>query len=325
MKVFLVTPAAPGSLSGNRVTAERWARLSRELGHEVEIAERWDGEHCDVLVALHARRSAGSVERVAEERPEIPRVVVLTGTDLYGDLPSGDARALDSLRRAHLLVGLHRRAADALPVEIREEMRPKVRVIYQSVEPTERPRPSAKPADDGFRVCLLAHVRPVKDPLLAPRAAAFLPDDSEIEIVHAGEELDPAVGRELRAAAERSSRYRWVGPLPRAEAMELLSGSRLLLVTSKMEGGANVVSEAVAHGVPVLSTEIDGTAGLLGEDYPGLFPVGDARALADRLRRAETDPEYLDLLAERCRARRHLLSPERERSAWSALLAEAVG
>ncbi len=314
MKVAIVTPAAEGSLAGNRVTAERWRRLLEDAGHQVTVEEAWRGEPCDVLMALHARRSFPSIERYRRERPRGPLVVVLTGTDLYGDLgTSPEARR--SLELADRLVALQPKAGDELP----EALRAKVRVIHQSSEAA----PRRAPREDAFQVALLAHLRPVKDPLLAARAAELLPPGSRIEIVHAGGSLDDELAAEARRRSEADgSRYRWLGPLPRPEALELLAGSRLLLVTSRMEGGANVVSEALAAGVPVVSTRIPGSVGMLGEDYPGYFPVGDAEALAALLTRAEADPAFLADLTERCRRLAGLADPERERAALEALLAE---
>lgn len=316
MKLVLVTPAPPGSLTGNRVTAERWARLLRELGHDVEIDQAWSGRDCDVLVALHARRSGASVERFRRKRPEGPLLVTLTGTDLYRDL-SRSPEARSSLERADLLIGLQDRVPDALPAELHR----KVRIIRQSAEPIGDP-PAPNP--DRFEVCLLAHVRPVKDPLLAARAARLLPESSAVTVIHTGEVLDEETARAADRESEENPRYRWIGALPRDEARRLLARSRLLLVTSRLEGGANVVSEAVVSGVPVLSTRIPGSEGILGEDYPGLFPVGDARALAEMLRQAETDEGFYRRLEEGCAAVRRLLTPEREREAWRELLEEVT-
>ena len=60
MQIRIICPAPPGSLYGNRVTAMRWARLLKELGHRVVIAADYLNERCDLLIALHARRSAGA-------------------------------------------------------------------------------------------------------------------------------------------------------------------------------------------------------------------------------------------------------------------------
>jgi hypothetical protein len=64
---------------------------------------------------------------------------------------------------------------------------------------------------------------------------------------------------------------------------------------------AEVVTEAVAVSVPVVSSRIAGSVGLLGADYPGFFPFADTAALAGLLRRAETDaPFYADLKRPPC-------------------------
>ncbi|MFO0981072.1 MAG: glycosyltransferase [Planctomycetota bacterium] len=120
----------------------------------------------------------------------------------------------------------------------------------------------------------------------------------------------------------RNRRYRWLGELPRGRALRLLRASHVLVLSSLLEGGANVISEALAAGTPVLASRIPGSVGLLGADYPGYFPAGDTRALAALLARAERDPRFRARLRAACRRRAPLVAPERERAAWRALLEE---
>jgi glycosyltransferase involved in cell wall biosynthesis len=87
-----------------------------------------------------------------------------------------------------------------------------------------------------------------------------------------------------------------------------------------MEGGANAISEALAASVPILASQISGSIGLLGADYPGYFPVGDTHQLACLLQRAETDPEYYETLRTWCARLAPLVDPARERRSWEALL-----
>ena len=313
MKITFVSPAGPTSLGGNKTTAVRWQGLLEQLGHKTGVGRSWHGEDTDVLIALHARKSFESIRRYHEQRPGAPLVVALTGTDLYRDLDRGEEvhRALEMATRVVVLQPL---ALERLPLALHD----KVRVILQSAELALSP---VGTATDRFEVSVLSHLREIKDPLLAAAATRHLPEASRIVVRHAGAVLDEELGQQARAETDANPRYRWLGPLPFDRASELLASSRLLVLSSRDEGGANVVSEAIVAGVPVLSTDIPGSRGLLGEDYPGYYPVGDERALGSLLLRAESEPAYLEELREHCMRLRHRFAPERERAAWHELLA----
>ncbi len=314
MVVRLVTPAPQGSRRGNRVTAVRWAGLLRRLGQRVVLEEAYRGGPCDVLVALHARHSAESVLRFRRERPGAPLIVALTGTDLYGDLEA-DPAARRSLELASRLVVLQPLGVAALPAHVRH----KARVIYQSATP---PRGEVRGAHDAFEVCVVGHLRPVKDPLRAALAARLLPAASRLRVLHLGAALEEEMAARAREEAASNPRYRWLGELPRAQARRVLAGSRLLVLTSRLEGGANVVSEAIAASVPVLSSRIDGSVGILGPAYPGYFPVGHTEALAALLWRTESDPVFYASLRAWCESLKPLVDPARELMAWRRLLGE---
>jgi putative glycosyltransferase (TIGR04348 family) len=313
MKITLVTPAPRGSHKGNRVTALRWAHLLRQLGHRVSIRQAYGGERCDVLIALHARRSSDSVEAYRDAHPDGALVLALTGTDLYEDIAT-DPAARRSLELASRLVVLQPLAVAELPEHLWE----RVRVIYQSAEAL----PRARRRRGVFEVCVLGHLRPVKDPFRTAEAARLLPASSRLRVLHVGAALSAAMAAQAAAEARANPRYRWLGDLPQPRALRVLARCRLLVLTSRLEGGANVISEAVAAGVPVLSSRIAGSLGILGADYPGYFPVGDTAALAGLLSRAETDADFYAELRARCRALRPLIRPARERASWRRLLRE---
>jgi putative glycosyltransferase (TIGR04348 family) len=314
VNIRVVTPAPVQIHTGNRTTAVRWARLLEKLGHQVQLAQDWSGEGCDLLITLHARRSFPALERFHGARPGAPVVVALTGTDLYCDLESS-AEARRSLEIASRLIVLQPRALDALPSDLRS----KGRVIYQSAEHPESPDP---PAGDLFQVCVLAHLRAVKDPLRTAYAARDLPADSRVRVAHAGGVLDPELAREAEVEQHRNPRYRWLGDLSHQGALRLLAGSHLLALTSLLEGGANAISEAIAASVPVISTYIPGSVGILGPDYPGYFPVGDTRALRRLMQQAEADRGFYAELKRRGQDLLPLVNPDLERESWRALLAE---
>jgi putative glycosyltransferase (TIGR04348 family) len=314
MKILIVTPAPAGSRKGNRVTALRWARLLRQLGHQVVLRQEYVGERGEVLIALHARRSFPAVKAWRQAHPDRPVILALTGTDLYREIQT-DADAQRALELAWRLVVLQPLALAELP----EAIRSKVRVIYQS---SVKPAVPVRPRAGLFEVCVLGHLRPVKDPFRTAWASRLVPDSSRLRVLHLGAALSPDLEEQARKEAASNPRYRWLGDLPRWKALRLLARSRLLVQSSVLEGGANTISEALAASVPVLSSEISGSVGILGDRYPGYFPVGDTQALAALLHRAETDAEFYDSLKAWCRQLRPLVAPARERASWRRLLGE---
>ena len=301
MRIGLVTPAPPGSRNGNRVTANRWAGILRDLGHRVALSQSYDGEDFDLLVAIHALRSADAVAAFRARWPKRPIVVLLAGTDVYGPLyEEGGGAVLDAADR---VVTLQRLAVD----ELRPGHKGKARTIVQSAKPTPGPGPASKAR--RFDVSVVGHLRPVKDPLLPARAARRLPPESRIRVLQLGDPMSPAMARQAAALAARHPRYTWLRDLPAWRARRLLKRSQLMVISSISEGGANVVSEAVVDGVPVLASRMPGNVGLLGDDYPGYFPVGSSSELRRLLLRCERDPAMLAQLREAAAPLRSLLTP----------------
>ena len=314
VRIRLITPAPAGSRAGNRTTAVRWARMLRALGHRVEIDTVYTEGKADVMIALHAWRSAASIARFAEVWPQRPLIVVITGTDAYRFLAEDPITTRRSLALAHRLVGLHAAIGDALPPEYRA----KLCVIYQSAAAGLARRPYRR----GLRICVAGHLRAEKDPLRPAWAVRDLPETSRIRVDHYGSAYD----REWAAAAQAemacNPRYHWHGEVSHGRLRRVLAHVHLLVLPSRMEGGANIVSEAVMAGLPVIASRIPGSVGLLGEDYPGYFPVADTAALRALLLRVETGTSLLAELQEACAARRPLFAPEREQAALAALLDE---
>jgi putative glycosyltransferase (TIGR04348 family) len=313
MRISLITPAAAHARNGNRNTATRWARMLRSFGHRVEIEQEWGGGRPDLMIALHARRSAGSIARYAGTFPERPLVVVLTGTDLYRDIQFDDS-AQRSLGLATRLVVLQ----DSGVKELASPLRSKTRVIYQSAQSIQRARPLAS----CYEILVSGHLRAEKDPFRSAAALGLLPASSRVRVTHIGGALSKAMAKEARAWMKLEPRYCWLEEVPRWRALKILARSRLMIVSSLMEGGANVICEALAAGVPVIASRISGNVGMLGAAYPGYYAVGNERALARLMSRAERDERYYQALESACASRAPLVVPEREKAALEALIAE---
>lgn len=243
-----------------------------------------------------------------------PLVLALTGTDVYNDLRN-DTNAQRALRWARRIIVLQPLAAAELPDPFQE----KVRVIYQSAR---SPAPSVVPPKSYFRVLVLANMRPVKDPLRAAMAAHLLPPTSKVRVIHYGAALDPVLAEQAERETKSNPRYRWGGDVPHWQALRALARSHVLILSSEMEGGANVLSEAIAASVPVIASRIPGSVGILSPAYPRFFPVGDTEALAALVHRAETDRTFYAMLKNHIERLKPLVDPERERQAWANLLAE---
>lgn len=308
----IVTPAPPGSRAGNRNTAVRWAGILRALGARVDIVTEWHGGAQDLMIALHAKRSRAAMLAWRERHPGRPLILALTGTDLYRDI-AADAGAASSLELADRLVILQVAALAALS----PQQRRKTTVIHQS----ETARGPWQPPRRWTRFAVIGHLRTEKDPLRAALALDLLRDVPRLRVVQAGVPLAPQWAEQAEALMRGDSRFCWQGELPHWRALRLLRQSHALIVSSIMEGGAHVVSEAIVHGVPVLASRIPGNIGLLGEDYPGYFAVEDTTALAGLMRRVHDQKKFAATLHAAVCARQSLFTPAAERTAWRELLA----
>lgn len=329
--IWIISPASAKANNGNWQSARRWARFLRTR-YRVTIAQQWPAPDAaagtsrapatrlaapstppglpDLLIALHARRSAASLDAFVRACPQRPTILLLTGTDLYRDI-AHDASAQASLRQAGALVVLQPAGLAELPPALRA----KASVIYQSAD-TLRPAAGARHHLD---VCMVGHLRDEKDPATFMRAAARV-RDARVRLSHIGGALDPALGQLAEATARDHPRYRWLGALPHAATRQRLKRCFLMAITSRMEGGANVIIEAVTSGVPVLASDIGGNRGMLGEDYAGYFAPGDDGALAALIERCAADPAFYARLRSQCAARAALFTPAAERAALLKLV-----
>ena len=303
--MVIVTPALASANNGNWQTAQRWARMLQPA-YRVRLADRWDGGDEDLLIALHARRSAAAVAAWRERAPRRPLCLVLTGTDLYRDIDT-DATAQASLAAADTLVVLNTLGARQLPAPLRA----KCRVVLQSCAGHTPVTKTAR----HLRVLMVGHLRDEKDPRTYWSAARRLAGRADIRLDHIGAALDPALGDEAAALSAAQPNFCWLGGRTHGETLRRIRSAHLLVHASRMEGGAHVVIEAVRAGTPVLASAIDGNLGLLGDDWPATFPVGDDARLAALIAQARDDPAMLPRLARAAAARAPLFAPEAERAA----------
>jgi glycosyltransferase involved in cell wall biosynthesis len=200
--------------------------------------------------------------------------------------------------------------------ELAPALRRKTGVVYQSSDVRLR----HDPCKSRFRVAVLGHLRSEKDPFRAARALRHLDPSARIEVVQIGAALDAGMRAQARSWVRREPHYHWLGSLPHGRAMRWLASSHALVVSSVMEGGANVICEAARIGVPVLASRIPGNAGMLGRDYPGYFPLFDDKALARLIEHCQTDGAFYKKLRAAVLRRRGMFTPASERNALNRAL-----
>ena len=308
--VCIVTPGTRNANNGNWRTAVRWAELLRDR-YRVIVQTAWDGTAAAAVIALHARRSADSIARFHDAADRGGLAVVLTGTDLYRDLPQS-AAAASSLDMADRIVVLQDDAQRLLG----PAWRAKSQVIFQSA----RPLAARRKPPDRLDCVVVGHLRDEKDPLTLFRALAEVPETIPIRLRHIGAALDAKLTQAARDLASRDPRYRYAGALPHGLTRAAIARAHLLVHPSVVEGGANVIVEAITSHTPVVASRISGNVGMLGADYPGYFEPRDASGLASRLVRAWENHAWLRGLGAACGARRPLFQPAAERRALRALV-----
>jgi len=316
MHIVLITPAPAGSRAGNRATAERWAGLLEREGHHVNVVTAYQGEPCDLFIALHAWRSHEAVKNFRTKYPDTPAIVALTGTDIYDHQFRFPRETLGSMAIADCLIGLHHRVRFDIPGRFTE----KLVTVLQSADAPEQPRHENP---DHFQVCVIGHLRDEKDSLRAALASRLLPDDSRVKVINAGKpHSEEWKARTLKEQAA-NPRFQWLGEIDKPAIQELMRCSRLMVISSVMEGGANVISEACRAGLPVIASDISGNTGLLGEDYPGYFRTGDEQDLARQISKVENSPELRAELTRRVSLLASDFTPEHEQASLAEALAKA--
>ncbi|MBC5764002.1 selenoneine biosynthesis selenosugar synthase SenB [Ramlibacter albus] len=314
--VVIVSPATAAANNGNWRTAARWATLLAD-SCKARVVQAWpdaDAARDTVMLALHARRSAAAVKAWHASRGSRGLAVVLTGTDLYGDLPN-DFASLASIEAASQLVVLQEDGLRVLP----QPFRAKARVIYQSTPALPvLPKPVGQ-----LTAVMVGHLREVKSPGTFFDAARLLRGEPGIQLRHIGAAEEPAWAGRAHATERECPGYRWLGALPHERTREEIRAAHVLVHPSAAEGGAHVVMEAVCSGTPVIASRVSGNVGMLGEDYDGYFEHGDAAALARLLRLCHAEDPSTGTLARlgaQCARRAALFAPEAEQAALLRLV-----
>lgn len=178
------------------------------------------------------------------------------------------------------------------------------------------PAPLVRGTTAGSRLLCVAAVTPHKGHDLLMEALARTSDVPWSCVCVGPLHRDPVFAGRLRrqiGAYGTADRVHFVGPRTGPDLAARFAAADLLVLPSRRETYGMVVTEALAHGIPVLAAAANGLPEALGRAPDGSLPgllvrVGDAAALADALRRWLEDSELRRRLRRSARLRRNALT-----------------
>jgi len=163
------------------------------------------------------------------------------------------------------------------------------------------PAPSGGPVTVGMVACLKPQKAPVDFVRVAARVARVLGRD-RVRFVLAGDGvLRPQVEEAIR---EEGMEDLIALPGWRRDVPALMKEFDILLHTSRWEGLPRVFPEAMATGLPIVATDVDGASEAIEEGVTGhLLPPGDVEGLATRVAALANDPVKRRRMGKRARTK----------------------
>jgi glycosyltransferase involved in cell wall biosynthesis len=305
---YRVLPAGPLKLLGAHVPAfvSHPLRYLRTLGYAIGLGRGMRGRLWQlfyfaeaIVVWRHCRRrglgrlhahfadtATDSALLATHFEPQWRWSISVHGPDEFAERDQN--RLAEKLAVAELVVAVSDDARRKAEQALAPGDRGKIHTIRMGVD-LERFAPSAERRRDGADVSVLCLGRLVerKGHRFLIEAIAGL---EGVELVIAGEGPERGSLEALVTSLGVSDRVEFAGVVGQDEALDLYHRADLFCLASLAEGLPTVLIEAMACGVPVVSTRIDGVPELISDGEDGLLcEAGDPGALAAPLRRLAAD------------------------------------
>ena len=318
--LVLVVPGRLETLTGGYVYDRRIVEGLRGLGWRVDVCRLDDG---------FPRPTNAALADAASKLALIPEgATVLVDGLAGGVMPAVMEREAARLRLVSLVhhpladeTGISREDASAFEVSERRTLALARRIVVTSqptalrvsrlfgvpsdriavVEPgvDRGPLSTGSPSATPELLCVAA-ISPRKGYGTLVRALAMISDRQwHLTIIGSLDRHPPSVEqlREGLRDAGLDERVSLAGEADAPAISTYYQRSDLFVLATEYEGYGMVVAEALAHGLPVISTPVGAIPDLVGGEAGVLVPVGDARGLADAMAKVLDDPDLRRRLA----------------------------
>lgn len=256
----------------------------------------------------HFAGTSTEVARAAASLLDVPYSFTCHAKDIYHESVDRERliRSIDDADRVITVCEANRRHLQ----ENCGRRWPHLELLYNGID-TSRFHPGRR--QPGARTLVLGVGRLVEKKgfvHLVESMAALVRDGREIDCVIAGEGRERDRIEATIAEHGLHDRVRLLGAVDTDEVATWLTRAHVLALPCVIGADGNrdalptVILEAMAAGVPVVSTPVAGVAEMLDDGAAGLLvPQRDARAMADAIATLLDDPARARTLAERARAR----------------------
>jgi L-malate glycosyltransferase len=293
MRILILTPTAPPSITGNAITAERWRQSLQKKGVSAKV---WAAQEMNVtdllaelesfkpnLIHVHHASRAGDLlldHRMMPIVRRLPLVVSPGGTDINIDPHIEDRKQIVTqvYEMAHIIISQSRETSNqirALFPGFQKQIALVPKAFSWSGHDACDLREIAGCQNEDILFFLPAGIRPVKGTLEClmtfEKLHAVRPST---KIVFAGPSLHVQYTARFEEELKRFHPFaHWIPTIPPAAMRSAYETSDIALNFSFYEGLSNALLEAIAVGKPVLVSNIPGNWWpVLGED--GDRPAG---------------------------------------------------
>jgi glycosyltransferase involved in cell wall biosynthesis len=270
---------------------------------EAVMVTRWMAARGLQHLHVHFGNEAAAVGMLAKTFGDVGLSLTIHGPDEFDDVPGQLLR--QKVEAADRVVCISQFARSQLMRLTAPAQWAKLQLCRLGVDPTRFVPTTSARAAGPVRLLSVGRLAPAKGQLLLVQACAQLESEGlSFDLTMVGEGPDRTRLEQAVQHHRLTGRVHFTGALNQAEVRAELARADAFVLPSLAEGIPVVLMEAMASGVPCVTSPVNGIPELIDHGHSGLLATpGDAQALADQLRRLIADAPLRRRLALAGRAK----------------------